>query len=44
MANPIETAYAGLKEELVIGPSHHRFQLISKQREHFMGSLHGCSH
>jgi formylglycine-generating enzyme required for sulfatase activity/serine/threonine protein kinase len=39
MANPIETAYAGLKEELVIGPSHHRFQLISKQREHFMGSL-----
>lgn len=39
MANPIETAYAGLKEELVIGPSHHRFQLISKQREHFMGCL-----
>lgn len=39
MANPIETAYSGLKEELVIGPSHHRFQLISKQREHFMGSL-----
>jgi|GEM_PF-531590 len=39
MANPIETAYSGLKEELVIGPGHHRFQLMSKQREHFMGSL-----
>lgn len=39
MANPIETAYAGLKEELVIGPSHHRFQLVKKQRDHFMGSL-----
>jgi formylglycine-generating enzyme required for sulfatase activity/serine/threonine protein kinase len=39
MANPIETAYAELKEALVIGPSHHRFQLVKKQRDHFMGSL-----
>lgn len=39
MANPIETAYAGLKDELTIGPSHHRFQLIRKLHDHFMGSL-----
>jgi len=39
MANPIETAYTGLKEGLIIGPDHHRYQLTRQLRDHFMGSL-----
>jgi len=39
MANAHETSFNALKEELVIGPEHHRFQLVSKQRDHFAGQL-----
>ncbi|GAA0681133.1 hypothetical protein GCM10009104_02060 [Marinobacterium maritimum] len=39
MNTPTDSAYAALKEELVIGPSHHRFQLVRHQRDHFMGAI-----
>ncbi|MBA4502383.1 SUMF1/EgtB/PvdO family nonheme iron enzyme [Marinobacterium marinum] len=39
MNNPIDSAYMALKEELVIGPNHHRFQLVRHQRDHFLGSF-----
>ncbi|MBV0932738.1 SUMF1/EgtB/PvdO family nonheme iron enzyme [Marinobacterium weihaiense] len=39
MTHPSEKAFAALREELVIGPDHHRFQLVSHQCDHFLGSL-----
>ncbi len=39
MNTPTDSAYAALKEELVIGPSHHRFQLVRHQRDHFLGAI-----
>lgn len=39
MTNAHETSFNALKEELVIGPEHHRFQLVSKQCSHFAGQI-----
>ncbi|MBR9828096.1 MAG: SUMF1/EgtB/PvdO family nonheme iron enzyme [Oceanospirillales bacterium] len=39
MTTPIDNAYAALTEELVIGPEHHRFQLVQLQRTHFLGAI-----
>ncbi|SIP87761.1 SUMF1/EgtB/PvdO family nonheme iron enzyme [Marinobacterium stanieri] len=39
MANTHEKVFNALKEELVVGPDHHRFQLTRKQRDHFAGQI-----
>ncbi len=39
MNTPTDSAYAALTEELVIGPNHHRFQLVRHQRDHFLGAI-----
>ncbi|MBP0049113.1 SUMF1/EgtB/PvdO family nonheme iron enzyme [Marinobacterium sp. AK62] len=39
MANAHENAFNALKDGLIIGPEHHRFKLLSKQRDHFAGQL-----
>lgn len=39
MSTATDSAFGALKEEQVIGPSHHRFKLLRQQREHFLGAL-----
>lgn len=39
MTSPTDTAYSALREELLIGPGHHRFQLVRLQRDHFLGAI-----
>lgn len=39
MTTQIDKAYTALREELVIGPEHHRFELVHHQRDHFLGAL-----
>ncbi len=39
MANTHEKVFNALKDELVIGPDHHRFQLLRKQCDHYAGQI-----
>ncbi|GAA0787274.1 SUMF1/EgtB/PvdO family nonheme iron enzyme [Marinobacterium sediminicola] len=39
MNTPTDAIFAALKEELVIGPNHHRFQLVRHQRDHYLGTI-----
>lgn len=39
MASTQDTLYQGLKEDLLLGPDHHRFKLIKKAAEHPLGQL-----